>query len=136
MPAMGRTNTTQALLELFTIREQRGTISGLTVALVGDILHSRVARSDIFGLTKLGARVIVCGPATLIPVDVEKLGAKLVEKGLAAESELEGMTDQQVMQHIFAPGFSTAQQVTSVSGRGVGMDVVRTNIEKIAFLDY
>ncbi len=65
---------TQALLDIFTIREQRGTIAGLTVALVGDILHSRVARSDIWGLTKLGARVIVCGPSTLIPVDVEKLG--------------------------------------------------------------
>ena len=65
---------TQALLEMFTIREHLGRIDGLTVALVGDILHSRVARSDIFGLTKLGARVIVCGPSTLIPVEVEKLG--------------------------------------------------------------
>ncbi len=64
-------------------------------------------------------------------LEVEKLGAKLLEKGLVGEAELEGMSDQQVMGYIFAPGFSTAEKVTSVSGRGVGMDVVRTNIEKI-----
>ncbi len=68
---------TQALLDIFTIREQRGTIKGLTVGLVGDILHSRVARSNIWGLTKLGARVIVCGPATLIPPHVEKMGVEV-----------------------------------------------------------
>ena len=68
---------TQALLDIFTIREQRGTIKGLTVGLVGDILHSRVARSNIWGLTKLGARVIVCGPATLIPPNVEKMGVEV-----------------------------------------------------------
>lgn len=68
---------TQALLDIFTIREHRGTLQGLTVALVGDISHSRVARSNIWGLTKLGARVIVCGPATLIPQHVEKLGVEV-----------------------------------------------------------
>lgn len=65
---------TQALLDIFTIREQRGSLEGLTVTLVGDILHSRVARSNIWGLKKLGARVIVCGPATLIPPQIEELG--------------------------------------------------------------
>lgn len=70
---------TQALLDLFTIREHRGSLKGLTVTLVGDILHSRVARSNIWGLTKLGARVIVCGPSTLIPPHVEKLGEAGVE---------------------------------------------------------
>ncbi len=68
---------TQALLDLMTIREQRGTLAGLTVALVGDILHSRVARSNIWGLTKLGARVIVCGPTTLIPPEIEKMGVEV-----------------------------------------------------------
>lgn len=68
---------TQALLDLFTIREHRGSLKGLTVALVGDIRHSRVARSNIWGLTKLGARVIVCGPATLIPTEVERLGVEV-----------------------------------------------------------
>ena len=68
---------TQGLLDIFTIREQRGSLQGLTVTLVGDILHSRVARSNIWGLTKLGARVIVCGPATLIPPHISKLGVEV-----------------------------------------------------------
>ncbi len=68
---------TQALLDIFTIREHRGSLAGLTVALVGDILHSRVARSNIWGLTKLGARVIVCGPSTLIPPRIEELGVEV-----------------------------------------------------------
>lgn len=58
---------TQGLLDLFTIRETKGRIDGLHVVILGDILHSRVARSNLWGLTKLGARVTVCGPATLIP---------------------------------------------------------------------
>ncbi|MEZ6067164.1 MAG: hypothetical protein R3B90_16015 [Planctomycetaceae bacterium] len=64
---------------MFTIREHRGSIAGLTVTLVGDILRSRVARSNIWGLTKLGARVIVCGPATLIPPHIEQLGVEVSE---------------------------------------------------------
>jgi len=68
---------TQALLDLFTIREHRGNFEGLTVTLVGDILHSRVARSNIWGLKKLGANVIVCGPSTLIPPHIEKLGVRI-----------------------------------------------------------
>jgi aspartate carbamoyltransferase catalytic subunit len=70
---------TQALLDLFTIRQHRGSLKGLTVTLVGDILHSRVARSNIWGLTKLGARVIVCGPSTLIPPHIDMLGEHGVE---------------------------------------------------------
>ena len=65
---------TQGLLDIFTILEERKTIAGLTVALVGDISYSRVARSNIHGLIKLGARVIVVGPPTLIPEDIERLG--------------------------------------------------------------
>lgn len=68
---------TQGLLDVFSIRERIGRIKGLTVALVGDILHSRVARSNIWGLTKLGAHVIVCGPATLIPPHIERLGVEV-----------------------------------------------------------
>lgn len=68
---------TQALLDIFTIREHRGKLAGLTVTLVGDILHSRVARSNIWGLTKLGARVIVCGPATLIPPSIREMGVEV-----------------------------------------------------------
>jgi len=62
---------------------------------------------------------------------LDKIKAKILEKKLATESELSGMSDQQIMQYIFKPGFSTATKVTAVSGRGVGMDVVKTNIEKI-----
>jgi aspartate carbamoyltransferase catalytic subunit len=68
---------TQGLLDIFTIREHAGRIAGLTVVLVGDILHSRVARSNIWGLKKLGARVIVCGPSTLIPPHVAELGVEV-----------------------------------------------------------
>ncbi len=68
---------TQGLLDIYTILKQRGQIAGLTVALVGDIRHSRVARSNIHGLVALGARVIVCGPATLIPSDITRLGVEI-----------------------------------------------------------
>lgn len=68
---------TQGLLDIYTILKQRGQIAGLTVALVGDIRHSRVARSNIHGLKTLGARVIVCGPATLIPSDIARLGVEV-----------------------------------------------------------
>ncbi|MCW5750617.1 MAG: chemotaxis protein CheW [Alphaproteobacteria bacterium] len=64
-------------------------------------------------------------------LDVGRIRAKAIEQGLAIQQELDGMAEQQVLQFIFRPGFSTAAKVTSVSGRGVGMDVVRTNIEKI-----
>lgn len=68
---------TQALLDLFTVRERRGEIAGLRVLIVGDILHSRVARSDIWGFTKLGAEVRVCGPPTLVPPGLEETGAQV-----------------------------------------------------------
>src|SRR5215213_3572283 len=68
---------TQALLDIFTIRERLGRVKGLTVGLVGDIAHSRVARSNIHGLTKLGARVIVCGPPTLVPRTITDLGVEV-----------------------------------------------------------
>jgi aspartate carbamoyltransferase catalytic subunit len=68
---------TQGLLDLLTIRRAKGRIDGLTVGLVGDISHSRVARSNIWGLTKLGARVILCGPPTLVPRGMERLGCEV-----------------------------------------------------------
>jgi two-component system chemotaxis sensor kinase CheA len=64
-------------------------------------------------------------------LNMERITTKLIDNGLATEAEIEGMTDQQIQQFIFKAGFSTAEKVTNVSGRGVGMDVVRTNIEKI-----
>lgn len=68
---------TQALLDLMTIRRKLGRIDGLTVGLVGDIGHSRVARSNIWALTKLGAKVILCGPPTLVPRGFERLGCEV-----------------------------------------------------------
>jgi aspartate carbamoyltransferase catalytic subunit len=65
---------TQGLLDIFTIRQHKGRLEGLTVGLVGDIAHSRVARSNIHGLLKLGAKVIVCGPPTLVPQTITQLG--------------------------------------------------------------
>ncbi len=72
-----RAHPTQALLDMFTIQEKLGVIEGLKVAIIGDIRHSRVARSNIWGLTKLGAQVTVCGPSTLIPQGIEHMGAKI-----------------------------------------------------------
>src|SRR5262245_8756656 len=68
---------TQGLLDSFTIRQMKGRLEGLTVGLVGDIAHSRVARSNIHGLTKLGAKIIVCGPPTLVPPTITDLGVEV-----------------------------------------------------------
>ncbi|MEE8448503.1 MAG: aspartate carbamoyltransferase catalytic subunit [Thermodesulfobacteriota bacterium] len=68
---------TQALLDMFTIREKKGRIAGLKIAIIGDISHSRVARSNIWGLRTMGAEVTVAGPPTMIPVDAESLGVKV-----------------------------------------------------------
>ncbi|MDP3787500.1 MAG: aspartate carbamoyltransferase catalytic subunit [Candidatus Omnitrophota bacterium] len=68
---------TQGLLDIFTIKEHKKKIAGLNVSIIGDLAHSRVARSNIWGLTKLGAKVTVCGPATLMPVGIERLGVKV-----------------------------------------------------------
>ncbi|MBZ4653612.1 MAG: aspartate carbamoyltransferase [Peptococcaceae bacterium] len=68
---------TQALLDMMTIKEHLGELKGIKVAIIGDILHSRVARSNIHGLTKMGAQVWLCGPPTLIPHGLEKLGVKV-----------------------------------------------------------
>ncbi|MBE9547234.1 MAG: aspartate carbamoyltransferase catalytic subunit [Proteobacteria bacterium] len=68
---------TQALLDMMTIKEKKGKIEGLKVAIIGDIAHSRVARSNIYGLTKMGADVTVAGPATMMPRDIDKLGVNV-----------------------------------------------------------
>ena len=67
---------TQALLDIFTLKEKLGKIRGLNVAIVGDIAHSRVARSNIWGLTKLGAHVTLCAPEMLLPIGIEITGVK------------------------------------------------------------
>ncbi len=69
---------TQGLLDIFTMRQKKGKIEGLKVAIVGDVLHSRVARSNIWGLSKLGAEIILVGPPTLVPREFESMGVKIV----------------------------------------------------------
>lgn len=68
---------TQGLLDLFTLREAKGRIEGLKVLIVGDLTHSRVARSNLWGLLKLGAEVRLCGPATLVPAGIDRLGVRV-----------------------------------------------------------
>src|SRR4051812_34039923 len=68
---------TQALLDAYTIRQHKPTIRGLKIAIVGDLLHSRVLRSNVLLLTKLGADVWVCGPPTLVPIGIERLGVRI-----------------------------------------------------------
>jgi aspartate carbamoyltransferase catalytic subunit len=68
---------TQALLDMLTVREAKGTLSGLKVAIVGDILHSRVARSNVHGFLKMGSEVWLAGPATMLPAGLAALGARL-----------------------------------------------------------
>jgi len=85
---------TQALLDALTIRERKGTIAGLKVAIIGDVLHSRVARSNIQLLTKLGATVCVAGPGTMVPAEF----AELVDQGLRIEQTVAGaVTDADVL---------------------------------------
>ena len=77
---------TQALLDTFTVRERKGKIAGLNVTILGDILYSRVARSNIWALTKLGAKVTLCGPSTLVPRVFEQMGCRVthnVEEAIA-----------------------------------------------------
>jgi aspartate carbamoyltransferase catalytic subunit len=76
----GHEHPTQGLLDLYTLREKFGSLEGLRVCIVGDITHSRVARSNIYGLTTMGAEVSVCGPETLIPREIDKLGVKVYHR--------------------------------------------------------
>ncbi|NLL37376.1 MAG: aspartate carbamoyltransferase catalytic subunit [Fretibacterium sp.] len=71
---------TQALLDMYTMRSRLGGLKGLRVAIVGDVTHSRVARSNIYGLTTMGASVVVAGPPTLLPVEVESIGCEATSK--------------------------------------------------------
>jgi aspartate carbamoyltransferase catalytic subunit len=78
---------TQALLDAFTIREKKGTLAGLNVTILGDILYSRVARSNIWLLTKMGAKVTLCGPSTLVPRVFEQMGCRVTHR---VEEAIEG----------------------------------------------
>lgn len=88
---------TQALLDIMTIREKKGKVEGLKVAIVGDVKHSRVARSNIYGLNKLGAEVVLAGPSTLLPSNLEDMGVKVytdVEKAVEGADVVMGLRIQ------------------------------------------
>ena len=88
---------TQALLDNMTIREKKGKVKGLKVAIVGDVKHSRVARSNIYGLNKLGAEVVLAGPSTLLPSNLEDMGVKVytdVEKAVEGADVVMGLRIQ------------------------------------------
>ena len=78
---------TQALLDAFTIRERKGRLAGLRIAIVGDLLHSRVLRSNALLLTRMGARVCACGPPTLVPLGLDRLGLEVTS---SLDAALEG----------------------------------------------
>jgi aspartate carbamoyltransferase catalytic subunit len=82
---------TQALLDMFTLRKKTGRLEGLNVSIVGDIAHSRVARSNIWGLTKFGAKVTVCAPNILIPPGIERMGVKVTDNIDEALSEADAI---------------------------------------------
>lgn len=93
---------TQALLDFYTMREKFGSFKGLKVAILGDIKHSRVAKSNLFGLTKLGAEVTMFSPATLMPQGIEEMGAKIArsrEEALAGANVVMGLRIQLERMH-------------------------------------
>src|SRR6187401_746484 len=109
---------TQGLLDLYTIRERfGGKVEGLKVAIVGDIANSRVARSDLWGLTKLGAEVILVGPPTLVPRSFEKLGARVVHDFDSVIGEVDVVNMLRVQfERIQSSQFPTVREFTGLYG--------------------
>lgn len=88
---------TQALLDMMTIQEKKGDLKGLRVAIVGDVKHSRVARSNIYGLKTMGAEVVLAGPSTLMPAEIERMGVKAytdVDKAITGADVVMGLRIQ------------------------------------------
>jgi aspartate carbamoyltransferase catalytic subunit len=108
---------TQALLDLFTIRERKGWIAGLNVAIVGDILHSRVARSDLRGLQKLGANLTLVGPPTLVPRTFEQMGARVTHdfEGILPEMDVISMLRIQ-KERMTSSGFPSVREYVQFFG--------------------
>jgi aspartate carbamoyltransferase catalytic subunit len=108
---------TQGLLDLYTIRERFGKIEGLKVAIVGDIANSRVARSNLWGLSKLGAEVILVGPPTLLPRSFEQLGARVTHDfdSIIGEVDVVNMLRVQ-FERIKSSQFPTVREFTSMYG--------------------
>ncbi len=108
---------TQALLDLFTIRERKGRVAGLNVAIVGDISHSRVARSDICGLKKLGANVTLVGPPTLVPKTFETMGVRVTNDFAAILPEMDVISMLRVQkERMTASGFPSVREYVRLFG--------------------
>jgi aspartate carbamoyltransferase catalytic subunit len=108
---------TQGLLDLYTIRERFGRVAGLKVAIVGDIANSRVARSNLWALTKLGAEVILVGPPTLLPKAFEHFGARVVHDLDAVIGEVDVVNMLRVQfERIKSSQFPTVREFTSMYG--------------------
>ncbi|MBW1956486.1 MAG: aspartate carbamoyltransferase catalytic subunit [Deltaproteobacteria bacterium] len=111
---------TQALLDLMTVREKKKALAGLKLSIIGDITHSRVARSNIVGFTKLGASVMVCGPPTMIPPGIERLGATVtfrMEEAVADADVIMMLRIQKERQKGFL--FSTEREYARAFGLSV-----------------
>lgn len=112
---------TQALLDMFTMREKKGEIRGLKVAIVGDVMHSRVARSNIWGLKTMGADVILAGPPTLMPFDLEAMGVRAttnVDEAIKGADVVMGLRIQRERQQSgLFPSVSEYSQFFGVSTR-------------------
>lgn len=108
---------TQALLDMLTIREKKGKISGLKVAIIGDVKHSRVARSNIYGLKKMGAEVVLAGPSTLLPARLEELGVRVytdVDKAIEGADAVMGLRIQLERQK--SGNFPTVREYSELFG--------------------
>jgi aspartate carbamoyltransferase catalytic subunit len=108
---------TQGLLDLYTLRERFGKVAGLKVAIVGDILNSRVARSNLWGLKKLGAEVILVGPPTLLPRSFEALGARVVHDFDSIAGEVDAINMLRVQfERIQSSQFPSVREFTHLFG--------------------
>ncbi|MFA5027547.1 MAG: aspartate carbamoyltransferase catalytic subunit, partial [Candidatus Methylomirabilota bacterium] len=112
---------TQALLDLLTIRERRTTLQGLRVAIVGDILHSRVARSNIFAMRKMGMEIRACGPPTLLPRYVETLGVERFTSLEAAIADVDVIMMLRIQRERMGSGFfPTLREYSKLFGLNPG----------------
>jgi aspartate carbamoyltransferase catalytic subunit len=108
---------TQALLDLFTIRERKGRFEGLNVAIVGDIAHSRVARSDLRGLQTLGAKVTLVGPPTLVPRSFESMGARVTHDFDSVLPEMDVINMLRIQkERMTASGFPSVREYVRLFG--------------------
>jgi aspartate carbamoyltransferase catalytic subunit len=111
---------TQALLDAFTLQERWGSLQGKTIAIVGDIAHSRVARSEILCFTALGARVRVCGPPTLLPRGIEKLGCTRTSSLAEALSGVDAVVMLRIQsERIGEPRFPGTREYSRIWGLGL-----------------